>query len=469
MEPVQTQLARASPALCQYAGTSNPSIHPDRLSLAYMSPWNTFATDAYQVFQEADIAHEVPLNDETELYTVGNELGLTGRFVRNVCDPVIKALEPVLGMASIRFADFQAISTPEATIPDVCLGLIATRPRPNNVHLVGEMKTPWTILDEYLHLNRPSTSPRLEPLIGQLVGQMRTCSTRFGFLSTYDSTVFVKREADYSFLLSPPIWHGVTQPSLRQLLTGFCLMAVSEPKYIESPTFEPRNLRGPPPVRVSSRITGNSAYPSPPVANQVDTITSDSVIINTGGSTPTVVNCLQQLSDSRLQDKATWLATMGGSTVILKCWGLQYDELFHAEAEVYNRIWAQQPTGYRSFTKWISRGEIVCSSIFPSGYVLVLEQRRGMRLDRLWHTLSEAERAYVQSECLNGIHALRQVGIRLDDPGKHNILYDRDSRVVTLLDFESAQELESRMFISTYFEMGIIFGSDLLLGHPSGG
>jgi hypothetical protein len=166
MEPAQTQLARASPALSQHAGASNPSIHSDRLSLAYMSPWNTFVTDAYQVFQEAGITHEVQLNDETELYMIGNELGLTGRFVRNVCDPVIKALEPVPGMASIRFADLQAISTPEYTIPDVCLGLIATRPRPSNVHLVGEVKTPWTILDEYLHLNRPNTSARLEPLIG---------------------------------------------------------------------------------------------------------------------------------------------------------------------------------------------------------------------------------------------------------------------------------------------------------------
>lgn len=71
---------------------------------------------------------------------------------------------------------------------------------------------------------------------------MRTCSTRFGFLSTYNSTVFVKREADSSFLLSSPIWRGVTQPSLRQLLAGFCLMAVSGPKYVESETFKPRNV-----------------------------------------------------------------------------------------------------------------------------------------------------------------------------------------------------------------------------------
>ncbi|CAG7998639.1 unnamed protein product [Penicillium salamii] len=468
MEPAQTQLARATPTLSQNGGRSNPSIHSDRLSVAYMSLWSTFQRDAFRVFQEADIAHEVPLNDETELYTVGNELGLTGRFVRNVCDPVIKALELVPCMASIRFADFQAISTLQRTVPDVCLGLVATGLGPANVYLVGEMKTPWAISEADLHINRPQSSFRLEPLIGQLVAQMRTCSARFGFLSTYNSTVFVKREADSSFLLSSPIWCGITQPSLRQLLAGFCLMAVSEPKYIESQTFEPRNLRGPPPLRVSDHPLDTPAHHSTSMANE-ETITSNSVIINTGGATPRVVNCLELLSEPTAQNKATWLATMGGSTVILKCWGPQYDELFEAEAEVYNRIWDQQPAGNRNFAKWISRGEVVCSTIFPSGYVLVLEQRPGIRLDQLWHDLSEDERAYIQSDCLSGIHALRQVGLRLDDPGQHNILYDRDRHVVTLLDFESAQLLESHTYISTNFEMRIIFRSDLLLGRPSGG
>ncbi|KAJ5333113.1 hypothetical protein MYU51_005099 [Penicillium brevicompactum] len=467
MEPAQTQLARACPALVQHAGTSNPSIHSDRLSLTYMAPWNSFETEACQMFQEAGIAHEVSLNDETELYTVGNELGLTGRFVRNVCDPVIKALEPVQGMASIRFADFQAISTPEDTVPDVCLGLVGTSPHPDHVHLVGEMKTPWSITDRHLDLSR--TSARLPALIGQLVAQMRTCSTRFGFLSTYTSTVFVKREAELSFLLSSPIWCGATQPSLRQLLAGFCLMAVSEPKFVESPSFEPRNLRGPPARRESSRMLGNPANPFPSMPNQEETITKNSVIVNTGGSTPTVVNCLQKLSDPTVQNRATWLATMGGSRVILKCWSLECDELFEGEAEFYERMWANRPAGHRIFANWIFRGEIICSSLFPSGYALILEKRDGIRLDRLWHNLSEIERAYVQSECLIGIHALRKVNICLDDPGKHNILYDRDRRMVTMLDFEIAQELESHMYISNYFEMEIIFGTELLLGRPSGG
>lgn len=72
---------------------------------------------------------------------------------------------------------------------------------------------------------------------------MRTCSLRFGFLSTYNSTVFVKRVEDCSFHLSSPIKHDTTEPSLRQLFAGFCLMALSEPKYFESPSFMPRLVR----------------------------------------------------------------------------------------------------------------------------------------------------------------------------------------------------------------------------------
>lgn len=79
-------------------------------------------------------------------------------------------------------------------------------------------------------------------MLGQLVAQMRACSLRFGFLSTYNSSVFVKRAADSSFLLSPPIKYKAREPSLRQLFAGFVPMALSEPKYFESPSFQPRDV-----------------------------------------------------------------------------------------------------------------------------------------------------------------------------------------------------------------------------------
>ncbi|KAH2055723.1 hypothetical protein KXW51_002172 [Aspergillus fumigatus] len=297
---------------------------------------------------------------------------------------------------------------------------------------------------------------------------MRACSLRFGFLSTYNSSVFVKRAADSSFLLSPPIKYKAREPSLRQLFAGFVLMALSEPKYFESPSFQPRDLRGPPPLRVSAPLLRNPDYPAPALTSELDSVTSNSVIVNTDGSSTTVINCVRRLSDARVKFKATWLATMNGTPVILKCWQPKYEELFDAEAEVYHRLWTQRPAGLHNFTNWILRGDIVCSSIFPSGYVLVLEHRDGMRLDRLWHTLSNTERAQVQSQCLNSVHALRQVTVRLDDAGMHNILYNRESGVIALLDFESAQVVESHSVVPVNHEMGAIFGSDFLLGHPSG-
>lgn len=167
MELAQTQLARAVPSLLRNAGTSNQSIHSDRLALAFMSEWHSFQTDALRCFREARITHEVPIHDETEVYTVGNEIGVSGRFIRNICDPVMKALKPLHVMNEIRFADYQAISIPDDNIPDVCLGVVSVNPTPDNVSLVGEFKTPWTSPDAFLHLNRPNTSYHLEPLIGE--------------------------------------------------------------------------------------------------------------------------------------------------------------------------------------------------------------------------------------------------------------------------------------------------------------
>lgn len=91
-----------------------------------------------------------------------------------------------------------------------------------------------------------------------------------------------------------------------------------------------------------------------------------------------------------------------------------------------------------------------------------------MRLDRVWHTLSISERARIQDRCSRSIRALRQVAVRLDDAGMHNVLYSRENDVVTLLDFESAQDVQSNSAIPADYEMEDIFGS-ALLGRPSGG
>ncbi|KAH2195422.1 hypothetical protein KXW59_005656, partial [Aspergillus fumigatus] len=84
---------------------------------------------------------------------------------------------------------------------------------------------------------------------------------------------------DSSFLLSPPIKYKAREPSLRQLFAGFVPMALSEPKYFESPSFQPRDLRGPPPLRVSAPLLRNPDYPAPALTSELDSVTSNSVIV----------------------------------------------------------------------------------------------------------------------------------------------------------------------------------------------
>lgn len=81
-------------------------------------------------------------------------------------------------------------------------------------------------------------------------------------------------------------------------------------------------------MRASSRLLHRNPD-NPPVSltNALASITSNSVIINTDSSQPTVVNCVQQLSDRRFKSKAVWLATMDETPVILKWWEPRYDEL----------------------------------------------------------------------------------------------------------------------------------------------
>jgi hypothetical protein len=110
------------------------------------------------------------------------------------------------------------------------------------------------------------------------------------------------------------------------------------------------------------------------------------------------------------------------------------------------------------FADWVLWGSVICSSIFPAGYVLVLEEREGKVLSRVWHELSHSECSYVKAECLRGIRYLRSITVRLDDPGMHNILYSRHNKLLTILDFENAIECGPNPYTTTDVEMNAIFG-----------
>jgi hypothetical protein len=91
-------------------------------------------------------------------------------------------------------------------------------------------------------MNPIETRAHLLMYLGQLVSYMRTNRLKYGFLSTYRSTVFVRRTDDFRFELSLPIDEQATNPSLRQCFVAFCLLASQDGKYKEAPDFNPAGV-----------------------------------------------------------------------------------------------------------------------------------------------------------------------------------------------------------------------------------
>lgn len=113
------------------------------------------------------------------------------------------------------------------------------------------------------------------------------------------------------------------------------------------------------------------------------------------------------------------------------------------------------------FAKLIGWGRIICSSIFSTGNTLLLERRPGLKLADVWSDLTLAEKTHVQNECMKAIALLRSVSIRLADAGQHNVLFDRETGTVTLIDFENIGLCEfPEDTTSLEPEMSAIFGQE---------
>jgi hypothetical protein len=163
MGSARNLLARSLPPLLFVGGTVNPSISPERISAELLHPWPSFSDEIMVALQGLELSAPVCLTDapEDERFVVGNELGLTARFIRNVCDPVTKAFS-VSSLSNLRFGDIHSVKLQPASFPDVIvLGFTnALAPVRQEGHLlvVGELKTFWTVeLEQY-----PVTSTLME-------------------------------------------------------------------------------------------------------------------------------------------------------------------------------------------------------------------------------------------------------------------------------------------------------------------
>lgn len=99
-----------------------------------------------------------------------------------------------------------------------------------------------------------------------VVFYMRGHMLKYGFISTYKTTVFFKRVSDYCFHLSPPIDQTATNPSLRECFAGFSVLSAADSKYVEGNdvrdvlAFQPSYQFEP----FHSTLTSGGAYDSRP-------------------------------------------------------------------------------------------------------------------------------------------------------------------------------------------------------------
>ncbi|KAJ5720218.1 uncharacterized protein N7483_008152 [Penicillium malachiteum] len=99
---------------------------------------------------------------------------------------------------------------------------------------------------------------------------------------------------------------------------------------------------------------------------------------------------------------------------------------------------------------------------------ITLSYQAGELLTNIWDSTSGHERTHVREECENVIRILRSLSIYVPDTGKHNVLYDRATGAVTMLDFGTAIPCAASEHIP-YIELLSLFGDRVMCGHESGG
>ncbi|RHZ64418.1 uncharacterized protein CDV56_101264 [Aspergillus thermomutatus] len=455
MEPARMLIERPIPRLKQSRGTTNVSLSGEDISARFLHEWLDFPQQVLTLCNSLNLDEKVSVTDDSdanEHFLVGSKLGLAGRFYKHMCDAVAKVLS-VTELAHLTFGDFQATArTDSRDVPDIVL---LTLPR-SNVLAVGVLKTFWTVeLEKYPVNEGAANIAIMQPHFGQLVSYMRTNRLKYGFLSTYRTTVFVRRAGDFRFELSLPIDEQATRPSVRQCFLAFCVLAAQDDRYTEARDFNHTRLKIPFEPFVQARS---------PFRNEVTTkndtpqaLGAQSILFGgDDGVAQQWVNCHRMIKESN--NKALYEVTWNGEPAVAKCWSDACFQGYVHEASTYERLYQLKPEGFEFFASLQSRGTIVCSSVFSRGHIMIISKVKGEPLDRQWDILSADHKEHIRSMIRKAVEALRSIGYLAVDSGKHNVLYSAETRAVTMLDFELMQACDENTVSPDSPEMYAIFG-----------
>ncbi|KAK2779973.1 hypothetical protein FQN53_001159 [Emmonsiellopsis sp. PD_33] len=480
MESAADLISRPLPTLLRFegtTGTTEPSVSAERVSAELLRLWPNFFERVAEVLQSVDLSPQIDSIDavEREFFSVGSELGLAGRVAQNLCIPVAKALAAA-HLPNFRLGDAQAIGHTQG-LPDV-IGFLSRdvslgQDEPLLV-LAMELKTDWTFPLGSLPVTLPIDRRRsLERHVGQIVMYMRLNDLRYSVLSTYQSTVFIRRVSDYRFELSLPVKRGATGPSVRECLLALCVMAASDTSYVEDPDFNPMRLRQSafPFLQASTRPSACRITQEPASSTPISptNITSQTILFGEGDVSYGYVNCTRFIK-GKSGVKATFEVDYEGQKAIAKCWSKDLYESYGIETAVYEKLQEMHPEGYDVFASILAHGNIICSSLFPSGYILLLTTKEGEQVSQIWDQLENVDKNRIGDQCRRAVSFLRRIPVYSGDAGKHNLLYSVSSKTMTMLDFEAVGvPTPAEVAILDAPELYMIFGEVIMREPMIGG
>ncbi|RMZ45773.1 hypothetical protein CA14_005202 [Aspergillus flavus] len=176
--------------------TKPHALHPETY-IGPLVPWNDFEKEAKQHLVALSLGNggpvlgfrsiEKPALLAIEQFVVGDEMGVQGRFTERLSQ-AMTAILAATGSRT-RFGDYKATSDIciRGKVPDVVI-----MDHNNLLRAGGELKTPW--INQHNLESACRDDHDLRRLLGQPVEYMFTANLKYGFISTYDMTIFLKEE-----------------------------------------------------------------------------------------------------------------------------------------------------------------------------------------------------------------------------------------------------------------------------------
>ncbi|KAF3273018.1 hypothetical protein TWF970_009410 [Orbilia oligospora] len=246
---------------------------------------------------------------------------------------------------------------------------------------------------------------------------------RYGFFSTYECTIFVKRTGSKRFDITDPIKFDDVEPTILQC---FYYMGT---------------------------LGAGGGY------RFHEDLTPKSIIFGENGISQHLFQIQKDLYEySENHKKKIFVGTLNGidHECIAKYFPVDLVERYTHEKNSYLLL---PPSRY--FAKMLAFGDIILSGKYRNGHIIVFTKEKGVTLDyQMIKKMSQEEKTLIRQEAISATKILRSIGIKHGDPGPDNVLWDKQSGKLVMLDLEITWE-EDRNRPADEWEVNMILGTEL--------